>query len=51
MAVLTVTPGLSRKSELRRDSKALRAAGANLIGLVFTGSNLPGARDFNGAIK
>jgi Mrp family chromosome partitioning ATPase len=39
MAVLTVTPGVSRKSELRRDTKALRAAGANLIGLVFTGSS------------
>lgn len=39
MAVLTVTPGVSRRSELRRDTKALRAAGVNLIGLVFTGSS------------
>jgi Mrp family chromosome partitioning ATPase len=39
MAVLTVTPGVSRKSELRRDTKALRAAGANLVGLVFTGTS------------
>jgi Mrp family chromosome partitioning ATPase len=48
MAVLTVTPGVSRQSELRRDTKALRKAGANLVGLVFTESFEAGDTNFLG---
>lgn len=47
MAVLTVSPGVARKSELRRDTRALRKAGAHLIGLVFT--NRIHDRGFRGA--
>ena len=36
MTVLTVRPGASRSSEVRRVAKKMRAAGANLIGLVLS---------------
>jgi hypothetical protein len=36
MAVLTVRPGASRSSEVRRGAKKMRAAGANLIGVVLS---------------
>jgi Mrp family chromosome partitioning ATPase len=36
MAVLTVRPGASRSSEVRRGAKKMRAAGANLVGLVLS---------------
>jgi Mrp family chromosome partitioning ATPase len=36
ISLLTVTPGLSRKSEVRREAELLKKAGANLAGVVFT---------------